>query len=63
MTAEEIVRAVAAMNPLDDSEFCAFCSPIPKDIWDAEERHRSDCLWLVAVDWVRAHTDGGGADD
>jgi hypothetical protein len=50
MTAEEIVRAVAAMNPLDDHEYCAFCSPIPKAIWDSGERHRPDCLWLAAVE-------------
>ena len=58
MTAEEIVRAVAAMNPLDDFDTCAFCCPLPKEIWDSGGRHRPDCLWLAAVAWVSAHIDG-----
>ncbi len=54
MTAEQIVRELAANQPTVDSgdawHQCGLCQKsLPVD----EEDHRADCLWRRAREWVR----------
>lgn len=55
MTAEEIVRALAAADPIAaerDDLVCALCASA---VWAPEGLdHASDCPWRLAVEWVAA---------
>jgi hypothetical protein len=56
MTAEQIVRALAAARPVASDGLCGVC-----DGWDSElmqERHEPDCPWRLAVEWVAAQGSG-----
>lgn len=47
MTAEQIVRALAAADPIDNGQ-CLLC------VWNPESpaEHKADCPWRLAVEWV-----------
>ncbi len=63
MTAEQIVRALAARGPVaevitaaDEHRHCTLCHvergpAVPLDDFN----HQPDCPWRLAVEWVAAH--------
>jgi hypothetical protein len=61
MTAEQIVRALAATSPIDwDGYKCALCGAMQTtaalapviSLARPEGPHEPDCPWLMAVEWV-----------
>lgn len=51
MTAEQIVRALAAADPTrNDWHSCAFCGRHPID--RTASKHDPDCSWRMAVEWI-----------
>lgn len=54
MTAEQIVRALAAREPIHDGS-CAICQTYRLDA-----EHQPDCPWRLAVEWVAVQGGGPG---
>ncbi len=56
MTAEQIVRALAAVDPGPDAQGCRFCEGwVGRGYaWHPPTPHDADCPWRLAVEWVAA---------
>jgi hypothetical protein len=56
---EEIVRALAVIDPItyeDGVPYCRLCDgPEQLDVFGGGLRHEPTCVWRVAVDWVSTH--------
>ncbi len=51
MTPEEIVRALAAANPVSDHDFFSNHCPLC-DAQTPNLTHAEDCPWILATTWV-----------